>query len=81
MFAILVEEHWEFHSDITSAGTTTKWTRSDSSFQHSFVDRRLSDMEVCEIMLCGMDGTADGHLRGAEYGTARCNCDAITSCC
>lgn len=47
----------------------------------AYFDRVLTDTEMCEWMLCGLDGTADGAARDTAFGAAGCQCSDITTCC
>ncbi len=44
-----------------------------------YFDRTLTNAEIAEIFLCGMDGTADGTARDAALVGAQCS--DITTCC
>ena len=46
-----------------------------------YADRAMTDTEICEITLCGLDGTADGAARDSAFGAAGCQCSDIDTCC
>lgn len=44
-----------------------------------YAERVLTDAEMAEVFLCGLDGRADGATRDATYSGAQCS--SITTCC
>lgn len=44
-------------------------------------DRVMTDTEICEVVLCGLDGTADGAIRDTNFGATGCTCSDIATCC
>lgn len=75
-----VYEPWEFHAEEVDGGTVTYWEDAEGIYWSAFFDRVLSDREICEIKICGFDGTADGNERSKHYGTDDCNCSHVECC-
>lgn len=47
-----------------------------------YFDRVLDQEEICEIVLCGLDGNAISDDRNTTFGSVgECDCDTITTCC
>lgn len=46
-----------------------------------YFDRALTNTEIAEVFLCGMDGTADGSARDTAFSGAQCSALPAGSCC
>lgn len=49
--------------------------------EFTYFDRLLTDTELCEVMLCGLDGLASGVVRDIAFGSLGCHCSDISTCC
>lgn len=71
---------WEFQSVDGDYGTSTYWSDGRSTVEVASFGRMLTAAEICEVMLCGVYGTADGDIRNKTYGTDDCNCSHVECC-
>lgn len=46
-----------------------------------YMDRVLSDEEIADVFLCGLDGSATAATRDSSFGGAQCGVDSSADCC